>query len=147
MCLLNLSLISELYFRSILLCFLILQFNGLVKHSLIALDFAFLQLFLPSSWSFWGRFSFVIWSFREFPHFKICFASFCSDFGKFIHSFSSLFEISAKFCHFVMQLPGFSPRKFNLLTSQVAPKRSKHSFCFIFYKQSELKQFFLYELI
>ena len=69
-------------------CFSSSQFNVLVVHSLIALDLAFLQLFAEADGGFgvvWvfgqlSRFSFVIWSFREFSDFKICFASFCSDF-------------------------------------------------------------------
>ena len=49
-----------------------------------------------------GRFSFsfVIWSVREFSYFEICFASFCSDFKKFIFSFSVCLKISAKFLLF-----------------------------------------------
>ena len=93
---------QSLYFRSVLLCFLILQFNGLVKLSLIAFGFAFFTVVccqvaggFGAVWVFGhlARVFFVIWSFREFSHFKICFASFCPDFGKFIRSFSSLFEI------------------------------------------------------
>ena len=52
--------------------------------------------FLSVTFSFWGLlcFSFVIWSFREFSNFKICFASFCSDFEE-IHSF--IFQFVLKF--------------------------------------------------
>ena len=87
----------------------------------------------------WTAFSFDIWSFREFPYIKICFRQFCSVFGKFIHSFSSLFEISAKFCYFCHATSWLSPRKFNLLTSQVAPKQPNYSFRFIFSIQFDTK--------
>ena len=49
----------------------------------------------------WARFFFrFLWSFREFSYFETFFASFCSDFEKFIHSFSVCLKISAKFLPF-----------------------------------------------
>ena len=91
---------------SVSLLFLILQFNVLVVHSLIALDLAFCNCLLfdggfGAVWVFGhlGRFSFVIWSVSEFSYFEICFDSFCSDL-KFILSFSVCLKISAKFLLF-----------------------------------------------
>ena len=105
---------SVLYFRC-----LIFQVIGLIKLSLIALAFRLTAIGglvaagFGAVWVFGhlGRFfSFDIWSFREFSHLKVCSRQFCSVFGKFIHSFSSLFEISAKFCYFYYATSWFSPR-------------------------------------
>ena len=58
-----------------------------------------------------GRFSFVIGHFVNFLT-KICFASFCFDFEKFIQSISTLFEnLSKIFAILLRNFKGFSPRK------------------------------------
>ena len=78
-------------------------------------------------------FSFVIWPFREFSDFKICFAS--SDFKKFILSFSVCLKDFGEILLFYCTTSWIFTRKFNL-TSQVAPKQPNHSFSFIFVKNS-----------
>ena len=125
-------------------------------HIIILFQFVFLSLLRRLMLSVF-KFIFVTFSF----FLGFCYPLFFSLFGHFVNfltlksvspvsvlilknsfiQFLVHLKISAKFCHLITQLPGFSPRKYSFLTSQVAPKQPKHSFCVIFTKQSELKQF------
>ena len=99
---------------------------GFQFHILLVFLFVFVACFSLSVFLLLFR------HFVNFPTLKSVSPVFCSDFLKKIHSFIfSLFENLEKFYYFTAQLPGFSPRKFNL-TSQVTPKQPKHSFSFIF---------------